>query len=284
MLAYDLRNILELIPEAMPLVKQASLEEDFPMNNKDSVCASYLRMNYLVKVAGQLVDVDQYERVKKAATLYGVRDTLDELSRNLKPIEKKASLEKTASFECAVFEAQLQNVMLTGIEKVAQEAATLHETYGDMVSSDDVLRYAGELWLNKEAAVLAISNRYYASENVEFVKMAKLAAEVDPHDKASVKQIAKTITVMDKQAGLDLLGFNFYKEGFTKQAAEFTIKLAGETVPYSKIARCGKERISSLVGNDVGSAITGSAPEDKAVLESLPRDTQLILKNVLRNV
>lgn len=284
MLAYDLRNILELVPEAMPFVKQASLEEDFPMNNKDSVCASYLRMNYLVKVAGEIVDVDQYERVKKAAVLYGVKDKLDEISTGFKTIEKKASLEKTASFDCAVFEAQLNNVMLTGIEKVASEASELRETYGDLVTSDEVLRYAGELWLNKEAAVMAISNRYYASENVEFVKMARLVAETDAFDKNASKQIAKTITVMDKQAGLDLLGFNFYKEGFTKQAGEFTIKLAGEVVPYSKIVRCGKDRISSLVGDDVGGAITGSGPDDKAMLESLPRDVQLTLKNVIRNV
>ena len=292
MLAHHIKEVLTLLPEALPMVKSASLEGDFPVDSKDSVAASYLTAHYLIKVAGRRVDNTRLTMLEKAAHLHGIKDELDRMLPRLVPMEKQASEQEVLSMVKsaeAMFEGNLCGFL--SIEKAAAEASTLMEKYASSVTSQEVKRYAGVAYLDKSAAVQALGNRFYATkqQGTDFIKVARIIMDqVREDDFATIKQVCETVTTLDKKAGLDVIGFNFYKEALiTKQAAfedALTVRIADTDVPYSKVRKLGNERIGSFLGTDIASALTGIAANDKAVLQSLPRDSQIILKNMLKNV
>lgn len=280
MLAYNIKDILEIIPEAMPMVKKASLEDEFPTNNKDSVCASFLRIEYLTKVASTPVDEETITKIKKAADLYGVTEELYKLASafDYTPPQEDP-LEKLATD----FYSNVDNMF--SIEKTASLAEQLYREGCD----DEIKRYSANAWLNKEAAVKSLANRYYASKDSSFVKVARLVIDnVKENDFDTLRKVCHTVTELDKKAGLDLIGFNFYKEALiTKEAAfkqALSVTLAGETFPYDKIERFGKERIASVVGQDVAKEFGSDITNNKYMLESLPRDLQIMLKSSLKGI
>lgn len=287
MLAHNIKAILATVPEVTGMVKQANLEEDFPVDSKDSVVASYLRVHYLTKVAERFVDPAVEKRITKAAKLYEVKDELDKYVGRFSVLEKKAAENQekyglTLREVEAGFEGDLAGFGFLGIEKTASMANAIYEKYGDQVKSEAVLRYAGRRWLNKEAAVLALANRYHVSKEPAFVKIARLVHDsIRESDFDAISSICKTVQGLDKQAGLDVIGFNFYKEALYGKEAELksalTVKLAGKDVPWECIEKFGKARIENALGKDVANALTGDAATDKAMLESLPLDSQKLL-------
>jgi hypothetical protein len=290
MLAHNIKAILTLVPEARSMTKQASLEEDFPYDSKDSVCASYLRLHYLTKVAEKQVEPAIEAKITKAAQLHGVKETLDGFLDRFNTFEKKASeteakYGRTLKDIQAGFEGELGGFGFLGIEKAASTAKSICEKYGDEVTSTEVLRYAGKAYLNKEAAVMTLANRYHATKEPAFVKVARLVADsIKESDFTAIGQLCETVTQLDKQAGLDIIGFNFYREALMTKKSEYagsmTINLAGTPVSWEKIQKFGKDRISSTIGKDVGDALTGDPSNDKAVLESLPLDLQKMLLSI----
>jgi hypothetical protein len=295
MLAHDIKAILTIIPEALEMVKKANLEEEFPVDSKDSTVASYLRTHYLTKVAGKLISEDDYLRVKKAAYLWGVEEELEEFLPRFTSIalEKVAQSNSskyglTVSQVEAGFEGDLAGFGFLNLEKIASQAEDIMSTYGDEVTSEDVRRYSGRTWLDKYAAVTTLGNRYHATKDQTFVKLAQLVVnDIKENDFDSIHDLCKTVAQLDKRAGLDIIGFNFYKEALlTKEAAflgSLSVTLAGEPVPYEKIMRFGKDRISSTLGPDIGNSMTQDPVENKAMLESLPRDLQITLKSLLKS-
>lgn len=291
MLAHNLKGILSLIPEAFDLVKEANLEEEFPLDSAHSASASYLRAHYLEKVAGQRIDHDKYLLIKKAVSLYGTKDKLDPLLHKLDLSEKRASeLSKQIPVKVAEadFEGDLAGFGFLSLEKVASAADAIMETYSTEVSSDEVLRYSGHAYLNKEAAVHAISNRYYASKNPEYIKVARDILSLADNDFSEINTLCKNISGMDKKAGLDIIGFNFYKEALLAKKADYekntSVSLAGSDVPYSKVHAFGKDGISSTLGSDIAKSMSDCPVNNKAVLESLPRDLQVMLLSILKGV
>jgi hypothetical protein len=292
MLAHNIKEVLTIIPEALEFVKQASLELDFPTDNKDSVAASYLTAAYLVKVANKTLDVDLLKKLEKAASLHGIKEQLDLLTPRFSQMTKVASEEETMSFVKAaeaMFEGELCGFL--NIEKAAEQAYSLVNQYSDKITSTEVRRYSGQAYLNKEAAIQALSTRHYATKekNEYYVKIASLVeSSVKEDDFLSIRDICKAVTLLDKQAGLDLIGFNFYKEALiTKQselASSLSVTLVGQKVPYTKISALGKDAVSSYMGKDIGNSLNGDPCHDKSVLESLPRDLQSMLLNILKRV
>ena len=292
MLAHNLKEILTIIPEALGFIKEASLELDFPTDNKDSAAASYLTAAYLVKVAGKTLDIDLLKKLEKAASLYGIKEEMDKFIPRFSQMNKEASqketpvLVKTAE---AMFEGNLCGFL--NIEDAAEQATQLMIKYASQITSLEVQRYAGHAYLNKEAAITSLANRYYATKqtNSHFIKIARLINDsVREDDFTTIKDICRTVSTLDKQAGLDLIGFNFYKEALiTKQSALSTglhVKLAGVNVPYTKIASLGKNRIEEFLGKEATAGLSGDCVNDKYVLESMPRSLQLQLNNILKNV
>lgn len=274
------------------MVKKANLEEDFPVDSKDSAAASYLRINYLTKVAERQLDPEITAKITKAASLYGVKEELDQYLPRFNILEKKAA-EAHAQYGLTLeqieagFEGDLAGFGFLGIEKAAAEARKIVADYGDQVKSAQVLKYAGKAYLNKEAAVLALANRYHATKEEAFVKVARLVVDqVRENDFDSIGELCSTVTTLDKKAGLDIIGFNFYREALlTKMSAlcsSMSVNLAGTQVPFESIQKFGKDRIASTLGADIAKAMTGDPVADKGMLESLPRDLQVMLAGLCK--
>lgn len=292
MLAHDIKDVLVVVPEAIGFIKKASLEQDFPVDNKDSAAASYLTAAYMIKVAGKVLDVDLLARLEKAASLYGVKRDMDKMIAKFQPMIKQASEEEVnqmVKVAEASFEGDLAGFL--NIEAATEKAEELLSKYAERITSEHVKRYGGQAYLNKEAAVMSLANRFYATKEKEvaFVKIARLVNDsVRENDFATIHELCGIVAKLDKQAGLDLIGFNPYKEFLLTKKSEVAtvigVNLNGQKVPYEKIMRLGKDRIGSYLGKDVAAAMTDCPVNNKAVLEALPRDSQAMLLNVLKNV
>lgn len=189
----------------------------------------------------------------------------------------------------AGFEGDLGGFGFLNLEKTASTAREIYEQYKEEVRSEEVLRYAGRAYLNKEAAVKALANRYHATKEPAFVKVARIVADsVQESDFDSIGQVCKTVLELDKKAGLDILGFNFYKEALMTKKADYvgsmSINLAGTPVSWEKIQKFGKDRIASTLGKDIADELSGDPSHDKAVLESLPLDLQKMMLALTKGI
>lgn len=291
MLAYDLKAILKIVPEAMPLIKQASIEQEFPIDSQDSYIASVLRFEYLTKVAHTVVDYDAYTTLEKAASMYQIEAELKPLVEKIRSVGMDSLLEKSASESTSLMEVEASiRDMVSGyadLEKAAELAEGLYEVYGSDSLSEDIAKYAGVGYLNKEASVKGMISRYQASKNHTFIKLARILTDLDETKvgREDLVKLASVVGGLEKESNILGLGFNFYEEAIVKSAASILeISLAGTKVPYEKIAKLGKDRIASVIGKDVADEIKNDPVNDKYVLESLPLDLQKILLSVLKSV
>jgi len=279
MIAYDLKKILELAPEAAEFIKSASLTEDYPTGSLSSVCASYLRAEYLIHHKGQYVDPDLHNSLIKAAHLYEVKAPLDKIVSKFAKPEFQKSAQEDLMEKIALFEEYAY-----GLHQ-PEKAATLAKDLIVHTEREDVKRYAGQAFLDKEAMVSALARRYQTCGSKAYVKMAHMAVDnVAENDFEKVASLCEMVTDLDKINGLDVLGFDFYKEALHVKVAAFThklhVKLAGKDVPYQHLERLGKSGIEDLVGKDIASGFNSEDPySTKAALEASPRDVQLILRN-----
>lgn len=291
MLAYDIKEILTIVPEALPMVKKANLEADFPVDSKDSAVASYLRMQYMMKVAHKTVPYDAIELLEKAAGLYGFAEEVKPLVAKMEAYEqhvKVASMTKVEE-DLRYKELEIEGNLtgFTDLEKVASEAQSLYDSYE--VQSDIVKLYACDAYLNKEAALGALAARYQATEDANFMKVASVLRKIDS-DSLSIEELrllCNTVTHLDKQAQISTKGFNFFKEALIKKAAMVSVckvHLAGVDVPYENIEKLGKDRIAQILGKDVADELTGDPRHNKQVLETLPLDLQQMLSKFARPV
>lgn len=291
MLAHNIKEVLTLVPEALPLVKEASLEKDFPVDSRSSAAASFLVANYLEKVAHKPISTAVFSLIKKAIDLYELKDEVEPLVGKLTPMQKQASNESTVELEQSMFDDNISGLGFFSLEKVASVAESIVEKFGYQVTSPHVKLYSCSGWLDKEAAVKALTSRVIASNKKElgYVKIAQIICNnVKENDQSAIREVCRTVSALDKKAGLDIMGFNFYKEamvlGLEKMASILSVSVAGEQFPYEKVAKFGKDRIGTLLGKDIAAGMNGDPVNDKAVIESLPRDLQLVLKAGLKNV
>lgn len=289
MLAHDLKNILELVPSAMGFIKQASIEEEYPVDNPDSTIASGLRINYQIKVAHKPIDYEILNLVKKASILWGVEEKIEELSKGL---IKKAEVEDKQELALFKQETFMNKVggFNTDYNGLAKEAAELVKEFGEHVDSEDVLRYSCQGVLNKQAALAALESRAVVTGIEEFAKIAK-ALETEKVEKFSTEELqklAECVTMLDKKANLQVKGFNFYREAIMVKEADIksavTILIDGKEVPYEKIQRLGKDRIVGALGKEFGSELGKGPINDKEVLETLPLDLQKVLSALLKGM
>lgn len=294
MLAYKIKEILTLVPDVEPFIKKASIEEEFPIDSKDSTLASWLAIKYMQKVAHEIVDYSEMEKVEKAAQLWNIPSEFwkyEALMEGAGQLRKEASLqnpEQDLMYKQAHFEGQLSGFV--DLEKVASEAQELYDQYGDAIKSDTIKRYAGIGYLNKEAALSGLVARYKASGDDRFIKVASALrnTEVETLCTEDIRKLCNTVTSLDKQAQISARGFNFFDETVIVKEAELasvcSVRLANVEVPYEKISKLGKDRISQTVGKDVADELTCNAYHDKQVLETLPLDLQEILVRMTKAV
>ena len=269
---YALKNVIELIPAAAGIVKQACVETEFPTTSRDATIASALEITFLTKVANQMVDEEHLRRVGKAVELYDVRDQIEDLAHKMikaAALQKQASDDVTAEVRMAeqIFEGSLSGI--PDMEKLAAMAESLVDNYGEHIQSPLVRLYGGEGYLNKEAAVAALTYRAKKTGNSEFEKVAHVIQGVAPYilSTEDKRNIAGTIMGLDKTAGY--LG-DIYKDIFMTKLAGVTVNLGSKVVPVEKIIALGSSKVSAILGPDVGALLKEDPLNMKHALEALP--------------
>jgi hypothetical protein len=295
MIGYTLKHILDLVPEAMPLVKSANLEAEFPLGNRDECLASALTVQYLTKVANKPVDFDILEKVAYSVAAYGLEDQVSELSskllsRNKSSLEKQAGAETEVSFleKEANWEGDLTGFPC--IENLVKQAGELIQKAANLgITPSDKLRiYGGDAYLCKRAALESLGSRHYASKNGTYAKIAAALSKEAEYIKPGslVNDLCTTVTRLDKEAGLLAKGFNFYKETLlTKQAASssMTVGVCGKQYPLQTVLAMPSEYTDSYLGKGFSEQLNADPASAKAMVESLPMDTQNILATILKS-
>lgn len=295
MIAYTLKNVLELVPEALSFVKKANIEAEYPTDNKDACMASALCIEYQKYVGHQSVDPWVMEKVASSIDIHGMRTEFDDLAEKL---VSRSYFIKTAGVEDKQAEFLTKQANFEGeatgfadLEQLSKQASDLYEEavrFG-LTPSEMVRMYSGNAYLSKEAAVRALTSRFQATNNPVFVK---LAAAITSHPDATlsdrtVKDLCKTVTGLDKEAGISAKGFNFYKETlFTKVAAQVgatRVKVGKEECPLEAVLRVPDHHLKNYLGADIAKEMRSDPQTAKAVVESLPADLQQVLLTLIKN-
>jgi hypothetical protein len=277
MLAYDLNNILQIVPEAVGMVKEASLSEEFPVDSRDSALASGLQISYLTKVAGESVDYATQERVSRAVLAYGLSGELEKLASR---IEAFGMAEKQASLYNAQESLQLQEEVLRGslgfhqdLIKVASYAEDITARFNGQAFGYETSLYSAGLPFGESEVSNALQKRAYETGDTRYNDILTVVTEFGVESlnlggQEKRASVAKAVVSLDQE---HFYNGDFYKEAFVKEAS-YNINLGSKTVPFEKIARLGSAHIGDILGKDVADALTGDYGNDKAVLESLPLD------------
>lgn len=293
MITFTLKNILALVPEAYPLVKQASLEKEFPVDSRDSSLASALRVEYQKNISGIAVDLDDLEKVACAVSAYGLEDEVARLTS----LMLRSNLEKSAavSTENALMEKQASfTSKLSGISKspveLHQEATQIWGMCKEagLTADREVQVYSGNSFLDKQQTLSALGARFEATGDDRFVKLAA-AMSVLPDlipPNSTTTNLLNLVSGMDKSAKLDVLGFDIYKEASVANptSSVVQVKVGSQQMPLEKILRIPSHHLSNYLGPDIAKEISNSDPTTaKAVVESLPADLQQVLLQVLKS-
>lgn len=295
MISYSIKQILTLVPEAFPLVKQANLEEDYPLSNKSDAIASALRISYETNILGTTVDADIMEKVAMAVDVYNLEEVVTTVTKEMLRehggrMEKSASttqapqafLEKQAQMEAGLCGYKNIPSLVKQAEQLREEALALGQE-----PAEHVLRYSCDAWMDKEAAINGLHSRYALTKDDMFVKLAAALGmeETLVPSGPLVKNFCETITGMDKLAGLDWKGFDIYKECLlTKSAAarNLQVKVGKASYPIEKIMSIPKHHLVNYLGADVAKSLTDPHTA-KAVIESLPADMHSVLNSVIKS-
>lgn len=296
MISYSLKQILSLIPEAFPFVKQASVQDEFPLNSKDSAIASALRIEHDIHFKHRPVDPEVMEKVAMAVEAYGVEQTVSDLKEKMHARHFSTGMEKAASTAtpegCMVKMASLEGE-LTGfkdLESLSKKAEEILEQCNQLgvEPSDTVRRYAADAYLSKEAALGSLNARYHLTKDPLFVKLAAALGKEEALIPSGemVRGLCQTITRLDKKAHLDIKGFDFYREALLVKSAAVTaarVKLDQNEYPLESVLKIPRHHLASYLGEEIAQGLSSDPVTAKAVVESLPLDLQRVLVTLMKN-
>ena len=295
MLGYTLKNILELIPEVTPLIKSASVEEEYPLSSRSNCLASALAIEYKKNFTRETVDYDVLEKVAQAIDMYDIRDVVNTYRKKMLD-SHGSNLLKTASVEMEgdflTKQAGWEGDFAGGsdIQDMSQRAEILFEmakAEGKEPSSKVVL-YSGNGYIIKQAAVDALRARFEVTKDDRFVKIASsMSNEPDLITEGrTVKSLCSVVTKLDKANDLFIRGFDFYKEAaIEKTSGKLTmVKIAGQEYPLAKVMRIPSSYLDDYVGPGFSKEIQNDPNAASQIIQSLPADSQQILSRLLKNV
>lgn len=295
MIGYTLKHVLELVPEALPLVKKANLESEYPLDNKDGCMASALVMAYNSK-QGRFTESDSMQKIATAVIAYGIEDDVERLSRLVTirdGLVKSASTQTTATkAQFKVDESQLEHSLggVKDIQGLTKQASSIYERSQELgeEASETAKMYSGNAYMVKSAALDALNARFHLTQDPTFVKIAAaLSSQPDVLPPGPlVKKLCEVVSSLDKQAHLEQKGLDFYKETLiTKKAAESTVrvKIGKEEYPVNALQKIPRHHLTNYMGEDFCKEIDSDPETAKAVVESLPADMQQVLLTVLKN-
>lgn len=280
MTIHAFREVQTLLPEMTKIASEVS--EGFPVNNRANSLMSFLKAEYMLKVAGEKVPYDDLVSVQKAVGLFKIAEEAKALSDRMLSRTPSAQMTKQAAtgqggLDWAQSLVEHQRHGFTDLEKVAEASERLVDTHGDAVTSPVVRLYGGAEVFVKSAALAALEGRHRRFPEVGFDKIASALASRDDLSAEDIRRTCRGVISLDKQCGLASEGWDFYVDSFiTKKAfvSALTVKVAGKQVPVESILRLP---IGQILGEDVAKEM-GNDPETvKAVIEALPRDQQQLL-------
>ena len=299
MIAYTLKQVLELVPEALPLVKTACVTDEWPVSSKGGCAASFLSAE-LLKAKGDFVNYPEEGTLQKIATAveaYGIKDELQYFSQELRS-RFSSDMQKAASSspqeELMVKQASFQGDGFgKDLIQLAKQASILFSQAKelDQPVADEVGLYACDRYLNKEAALGALGARHFATGDSRFLKIASALGGRQQHEfspqSSLLTDLCATVSMLDKQASLDTMGFDFYKEALiTKEAAAISssVVLGGQSVPMHVIQRIPSAHIEHYIDKDLAAELQSDPISAKAAIDALPLDSKNILATLVKHV
>ena len=279
MLAYNMKDILLIVPEAEELTKEASLQEAFPMDNRDSAVASALRIEYLTKVAGEEVSYAIREKVAQTIEVYGLTA---EMMKMASKIEEFGLAEKQASLYSPEETLHLQEEVLRGnlgfhqdLIKVANYAEDIVSRFNGHEFSQETQLYSASMPMGLSEIENALHKRAYITGDVRYNEILDVVTSfgIDALNLGGQEKrasVAKAVVSLDQE---HFYNGDFFKEAFVKEAS-YSVDLGGKSVPWERI---NKDHVGDVLGKEVSAALTGDYANDKAVLESLPLDEKAAL-------
>lgn len=283
MLAYDMKDILLIVPEAESMTKEASLQEAFPIDNRDSAFASGLRIEYLTKVAGETVNYATREKVATVLSAYGLTAEMEKMASKIATF---GAAEKRASLYNEQETLHLQEEVLRGnlgfhqdLIKVANYAEDLVGRFNGKEFSYETQLYSGLLPFGQSEVENALQKRAYTTGDTRYNDVLGVISEfgieaLNLGGQEKRASVAKAVTQIDQE---HFYNGDFFKEAFVKKAS-YSVNLGSKSVPWESI---NKDHVGDVLGKEVSAALTGDYANDKAVLESLPLDERNTLGRFL---
>ena len=296
MIGYTLKHVLELVPEVLPLVKQAHIEQDYPVIGKDNCLASAMVIEYK-KLNNEIVDYDALTKVAEAVTMYGLEDTIFTLTNKMKSrgqagMLKQASVETTETWltKQAGWEGNFSG--FPNIKDLSEQAEIMFEKAASVgaesMVGEKVKLYAGQGYLVKEAVLNSLGARFATTKNDVFVKLASAVGRESEliSSPRTIKSLCSVVTRLDSENNLFSQGFDFYKEAMISKEAGFTkcmVKVSGKDYPLEKILSIPDSYLDSYMDKGFAKELKNDPNSAKYLVESLPVDSQQILSSILKN-
>lgn len=293
MISFTLKNILELVPEAFPMVKEASLEAEYPIDSKSSCFASALRIEYQTKIQGVVPDYSEMTKVAHAVEAFGIKDEVKKMTS----LMLRSNLVKSASMDAKETILVKQASFNDGCRGLSKDPVELHQKANEIwnlckqagIEPDwEVTMYSGNGYLDKQACLNSLSARFEGTKDDRFVKLAAamsvLPDFVAPSNVTS--NLLNLVSNLDKKAGLDASGFDIYKEASVQSPPRsvLRVRVGNQEFPYERIAKIPTHHLSNYLGADIAKEISSADPMTaKAVVESLPADMQQVLLQVMKS-
>ena len=286
MTATVLKEMFSYQPELQSLIKSAedltAIMEGFPTGSEALTMLSMAKLSFMEKVANVQVPPSVSNQVKQAATLYGVKDVVEESMALL----ATTIMEKRASDSHLVYEVSVAiNKMLTldrdnKVDELVKVASHINADYSEvegLISSSLVSLYSGVSALDKGSTLQALEKRAFLTRDNTYSELATVLSSKDftGFTKEANEKVLAAIHDVDKSFHLEIKGWNIYKEARVKSAAE-NIKLGKTSASLERILDV-IPALQDALGSETVKEIVEAGQEAGPIIASLPMDLKAII-------
>jgi len=286
MTATVLKEMFSYQPELQSLIKSAedltAIMEGFPTGSEALTMLSMAKLSFMEKVANVQVPPSVSNQVKQAATLYGVKDVVEESMALL----ATTIMEKRASDSHLVYEVSVAiNKMLTldrdnKVDELVKVASHINADYSEvegLIGSSLVSIYSGASTLDKGSTLQALEKRAFLTRDSIYSELATVLSSKDfsGFTKEANEKVLAAIHDVDKSFHLGIKGWNIYKEARVKSAAE-NIKLGKTSASLERILDV-IPALQDALGAETVKEIVEAGQEAGPIIASLPMDLKAII-------
>lgn len=281
-----LKEMFSYQPELRSLIKSAedltAIMEGFPTGSEALTMLSMAKLSFMEKVANVQVPPSVSNQVKQAATLYGVKDVVEESMALL----ATTIMEKRASDSHLVYEVSVAiNKMLTldrdnKVDELVKVASHINADYSEvegLIGSSLVSIYSGVSTLDKGSTLQALEKRAFLTRDNIYSELATVLSSKDftGFTKEANEKVLAAIHDVDKSFHLEIKGWNIYKEARVKSAAE-NIKLGKTSASLERILDV-IPALQDALGSETVKEIVEAGQEAGPIIASLPMDLKAII-------